>query len=213
MFEAIPSRGANSIISSFCGAVSGRLAAAPTHARRGCRSLPRSFAGRQRELLGTTVVPLPVPDLGALRLPQPYHFLARIQSFQAVAAPISGFWARRPCRQALPLRDAGDRNAAVPKTDRLAQPSPGAPPRAAPRPIGCKRRRERLRRNWTLGLLDQRGDERTKVEQSRNLVKKLFVLFEAGELMLVSAARPSSTGALSVSAAALRETGNRQFGC
>ena len=106
---------------------------------------------------------------------EPYHFRARIKPFQAVAAPIAGFRTSPLCLLALPLRYAGDRNAAVPETDdRLAK-------RAAPR-LGCRPgRREGLRRNWTLGLLDLGGDDRTKVERSRTLVKKLLAFLEGGE--------------------------------
>ena len=61
-----------------------------------------------------------VPDLVGSRLPRPYHFRARIQSFQAVAAPFPG-------NSVLPSRPLaphpGDRNASVQKIDdRLAGP-------------------------------------------------------------------------------------------
>src|SRR5271166_15096 len=49
----------------------------------------------------------------------PYHSRARIQSFQAFAAPFPG----EPALPALPRRGAGDRNAAVQETEgRLLPP-------------------------------------------------------------------------------------------
>ncbi len=48
-----------------------------------------------------------VPDIVGARLPRPYHFPARIQSFQAVAAPFPG--GLRCCREVLSRRDPGDR--------------------------------------------------------------------------------------------------------
>ena len=48
-----------------------------------------------------------VPHLVGSRLPSPYHFRARIQSFQAVAAPFPGnsVFAVRPSRGAIPARE------------------------------------------------------------------------------------------------------------
>jgi hypothetical protein len=54
-----------------------------------------------------------VPYLVGSRLPRPYRFAARIQSFQAIAAPFPGasFFI------SLSRRDPGDRNASVQKLD------------------------------------------------------------------------------------------------
>jgi len=89
-----------------------------------------------------------------------------------------------PGRQTLPRRGADERNAAVQETDdrlfRLREARCAL--RAAPGPIGCKRRQaERLRRNRTLGLLLRGGGTRTELEHLRNRVKKLSVFLEAGE--------------------------------
>jgi hypothetical protein len=54
-----------------------------------------------------------IPDLVGTRLPSPYHFPARIQSFQAVAAPFPG----DSFAVSLSRRDPGDRNASVQKID------------------------------------------------------------------------------------------------
>jgi len=117
----------------------GGVAAENMRAARVVRSL--GHAARGDGNIRTMVVALPVPDLGGSRVRSPYHFRARIQPFQAVAAPFpgepalpSGPPAPRPKR-----RSARDRRPAL-----AARPSPGAR-RAAPRPIGCKRQqRERI---------------------------------------------------------------------
>src|SRR5271163_3328809 len=58
-----------------------------------------------------------VPHLVGSRLSSPYHFRARIQSFQAVAAPFPG----DSFAASLSRRDPGDRNASPQKIDnRLA---------------------------------------------------------------------------------------------
>src|ERR1700688_3561176 len=51
-----------------------------------------------------------VPDLVGSRFPSPYHFWARIQSFQAVAAPFPG---DSVFAVSLSRRDPGDRDASV----------------------------------------------------------------------------------------------------
>src|SRR5271156_6328026 len=54
-----------------------------------CNFATLSFLGRQPGVAhGQSCAP--VPDLVGSRFPSPYHFRARIQSFQAVAAPFPG---------------------------------------------------------------------------------------------------------------------------
>ncbi len=105
--EAIPFPAANSIISSICGAISGRRAAAPPrNAPRTCPSLPRPSGETRREWSGRRSC----PHLGAPRPPRPCHSRARIQSFQAFAASFPGDWLK-PCRDmraARVLRPSGE---------------------------------------------------------------------------------------------------------
>ena len=188
MFEAIPSPGADSIISSFCGAVSGRLAEAPTHARRACRSAPRPSGERRRELFATTVAALPVRDLGALR--------ARIQPFQAVAAPIAGFRARRLCRQAS--------RSAMPATEtpQFQRPTTLARLRQARR--GLDMAEAAGRASTELDTRPSRSGRR-RLNKSRTIsqsCQEIVGFLEAGRTDAGSTARRSSTAALSVSAAA-----------
>src|SRR5271156_1103312 len=54
-----------------------------------CNFATLSFLGRQPGVAHGQPC-APVPDLVGSRFPSPYHFRARIQSFQAVAAPFPG---------------------------------------------------------------------------------------------------------------------------
>jgi hypothetical protein len=131
--------------------------------RRRCRHMraavwfvPSAMRRTATENFRTMVVALRAPDLGGSRVRSPYHFRARIQPFQAVAAPFAG----EPALQSGPSAPRPKRRSARDRRPGLAaRPSPGAP-RAAPRPIGCKRQqreRQKLRRNRTIGLLVQGG--------------------------------------------------------
>ncbi len=184
----------------------GRLAAAPTHARRACRSVPRPSGERRRELFATTVAALPVRDLGlqgsrAIPFPGANPTFSRRCDAKCGSA---GFRASPLCLLVLPLRYAGDPNAAVPQTDdRLARPSR----RAAPRPNACRSGRQRgLRRNWTHGLLDQGGDYRTETELLKPCqeIVKLLAFLEVGEPRRVSLRDVLRPLPLSASAAAPR---------
>ena len=65
--------------------------------------------------------PARVPDLVGSRFPSPYHFRARIQSFQAVAAPVPGDSVLPSASRAAPR----DRNASVHKIDDRLGALPG----------------------------------------------------------------------------------------
>ena len=143
----------------------GRLAAAPTHARRcaACRSAPRPSAERRRELFATTVAALPVRDLGAPR--QPGHTVSGRESnlFKPLRRRLRdcGF----PGEPALPSdppaplcrrpkrRSSRDRRPARPAFAR----------RAAPRPIGC--------RLWAAGRASTERDTRPSRSGRRRVNK------------------------------------------
>ena len=124
----------------------------------------------------------------------PYRFRARNSIFSSRCGVVSGKTAlpsgppaprfRRPKR-----RGSRDRRSALP-----ARPSPGAP-RAAPRPIGCKRRQaERLRRNRTLGPSPSGRRRENKYRTTAQPCQEIVGFFEAGESTPVSTAIPGAKG-------------------
>src|SRR5208337_5570046 len=118
----------------------------------------------------------PIPDIVAPGLPGPYQFPARIEPFQAFAAPFPGE-PREPAFAAAPSSATPPTEAPRRETDDgLFQRGLRRARRA--RPIACERRQaERLRRNRTLGLLVQgrvRVALRTSMEHRLKLVNKWF---------------------------------------
>ena len=87
---AIPFPGADSVFSSFCAAISGQAGGAST--ARGAWPAGARATRRRRTV---------VPYLVGPALLGPYHFRARIQSFQAFAAPFAGESARRCAPRAM----------------------------------------------------------------------------------------------------------------
>ena len=174
----MPSPGADSIISTFCGAISGRLAAAlPRHARRACRSFPRPCGERRRKYSDDGRGASSTRSWGS-KAAEPIPFPGANSTFSSRCGTISGRarFAVRPSRAAT-------------KTPQCKRPTtrscrPAFARRATRRASTHRLQAAAAGTGKASTELDTRPSrsgrrKRTNVEQLYSLVKKLLVFLEA----------------------------------
>ncbi len=178
MIEAMPSPGADSIISTFCGAISGQLVAAlPRHARRPCRSFPRPRGERRRKYSDDGRGASSTRSWGS-KAPEPIPFPGANSTFSRRCDAIPGRtrFAVRPSRAAA-------------KTPQCMRPTTGSRGPAFARRATRRASTHRLQAAAAgTGTASTEPDTRpsrsgrqkgTNVQHLYSLVKKLLVVLEA----------------------------------